>query len=87
MANLFVADAIPAAAANTNSKPPCEPCSTEEVYFVESQYFDLENLTKPIDDFQEKLNLMIFYINLDDGDSRSSYPSGPVSVYFKRVSS
>ena len=62
IANLFVADAKSAAA----DPKPCEPCSNEDIYYVESQYFDLQNLTKPIDDFQEKLNIMILvYLDMN----------------------
>ena len=81
---LFVGDAKSAAI-----KPKsCEPCSNnDDIFYVESEYFDMKNLTKPIDNFQEKLNIMIHYIVVDDGNSRSSNPSGPVSLYSKRVSS
>ena len=84
IAFLFVGDARSAAI----DPKSCEPCSKndDDIFYVESQYFDLKNLTQPIDDFQEKLNIMINYIHVDDGNSRSSHPSGPVSLYSKRVS-
>ena len=66
---------------NTCANPTPKPCSddnSDNEYYVESIYFDLSVVSKPIENFIVKIENMIAYIDLDDGFSRSSYPASPV---------
>ena len=63
-----------------NPTPKSCPDISDNAYYVESIYFDLEDEAKPIENFIGKLQHMIAYIDLDDGQSRNSYPTSPVSI-------
>ena len=63
-----------------NPTPKSCPENSDSAYYVESIYFDLEDEAKPIENFIGKLEHMIAYIDLDDGHSRNSYPTSPVSI-------
>ena len=64
----------------TNPAPRQCSDNSENSYYVESIYFDLSSESKPIENFIGKLEHMIAYIDLDDGYSRSSYPTSPVRI-------
>ena len=66
----------------TDANPTPKPCNeiNENTYYVESIYFDLEEESEPIKNFIGKIEQMIAYLDLDDGQSRTSFPTSPVRI-------